>query len=68
MSENRHLIYVLLSCVLTPFQIFPTMFKPEESTSLLKVKVRFFCSPIATICLETPDDVLMSEDDIGEWD
>lgn len=56
----------MLSCVLTPFQIFPML--PEESTSLLKVKVRFFCSPIATICLETPDDVSTSEDDIGEWD
>ena len=30
---SRPLLYVILSCVLTLFQIFPTMFKPEKSTS-----------------------------------
>ena len=36
-KTTQHLFYLLLSCVLTLYQMFPAMFKSEKSTSFLKV-------------------------------
>ena len=46
LKTTRPMLYILLSCVLTLSQMFPTIFKPREICNLIKVTDRFIWSPV----------------------
>ena len=54
LKTTRPMLYVLLSCVLTLSQMFPTILKPREISHLIKVTGCFIWSPVNGIILPLP--------------